>query len=71
MMELKLFLWEDVLCDYTCGVCFALAENVDEARKLIIESEENKYIVDLLEDEISEEPKIIDGKFGFSLWGCG
>lgn len=34
---LKLYVWEDVLCDHTCGVMFALAGSVDEARRLILE----------------------------------
>lgn len=36
--QLKLYIWEDVLCDYTCGVMFALAHNEDEARRLVLKS---------------------------------
>lgn len=32
---MKLFVWEDVLKDYTSGVMFALANTVDEARDAI------------------------------------
>ena len=32
--SLKLFVWEDVLCDYTCGVAFALAPDVETARRM-------------------------------------
>ena len=35
MKDLKLFIWKDVLADYTGGIAFALAENVEEARKII------------------------------------
>jgi len=34
--QLKLYVWEDVLCDYSCGVMFALAYDEDEARRLIL-----------------------------------
>lgn len=34
---LKLFVWHDSLYDYTPGVIFALAHNVDEARKKVLE----------------------------------
>ena len=32
----KLYLWTDVLADYTPGVMFALADSADEARELIV-----------------------------------
>jgi hypothetical protein len=35
-VPLKLFVWEDVLSDYTPGVAFALAHDADEARRLIV-----------------------------------
>jgi len=66
MDNLKLFLWEDVLCDYTCGVIFALAETLDEAKELV--NKESDYNVDWA---MKKEPRIIENKFGFSLWGGG
>jgi hypothetical protein len=35
----KLFVWECVYSDYTDGIAFALAETVEEARKLIVGEE--------------------------------
>lgn len=35
---LKLYVWENVLCDYWAGVAFALAHSPDEAKRLIIEN---------------------------------
>lgn len=81
---MKLYIWNDVLCDYTCGVLFALAENVDEARELIF----NKYIKDHgykddgnvienmrthFECNTKEPDEIIDvnNKYAFWLWGGG
>jgi len=66
MKNLKLYVWEDVLCDYTCGVIFALAETLDEAKELV--NEESEYNLDW---EMEKEPKIIENKFAFSLWGGG
>jgi len=37
--KLKLYVWENVLREYTCGVMFALAYSVADARKLIIKKE--------------------------------
>lgn len=36
---LKLFVWENVLRDYTAGIAFALAHDADEARRLIVAQE--------------------------------
>ena len=63
---MKLFLWTEVLTDYSDGVMFALANSVDEARELIKKGCD--YIPDY---ELEKEPKIIDSPFGFSMWGGG
>lgn len=36
-MSNKLFLWTDVLHNYTSGVAFAMAETAEEAREMIVE----------------------------------
>jgi len=33
--NLKLYIWEEVLCGYGCGIAFTLAHNTNEARRLI------------------------------------
>jgi len=70
---LKLFVWKDVLTDYTSGIAFALAENVDEARKLILEKyeKEQSYVSDMLVSDLNTEPLIIENKEGFYVWGGG
>ena len=35
--KLKLYVWEGVLTDYTDGIAFALAHDVREAKRLLIE----------------------------------
>ena len=31
----KLYVWERVFCDYTCGIAFAVAKDVAEARSIL------------------------------------
>ena len=68
--EMKLFVWEGVLTDYTSGIAFALAESVDEARKLILEKyeENNGCISDNLISDLNTEPLIIENKEGFYVY---
>ena len=73
MKDLKLFIWENVLTDYTSGIAFALAENPEEARKIIFAKFEKKeqYLSDTLKSDLSDEPEMIDTKDGFYIWGGG
>jgi hypothetical protein len=32
---MKLFVWEDVFCDYSCGIAVAMANTVEEARAVL------------------------------------
>jgi len=70
---MKLFVWNDVLIVYTSGIAFALAENVDEARKLILDKyeKEQSHISDMLVSDLNSEPLIIENKEGFYVWGGG
>jgi len=36
--KLQLYVWEGVLCDYTDGIMFALAHDVEEAKLAIVKS---------------------------------
>jgi len=49
MWKLKLYVWEWVLESYTSWVMFALAENVEEAKKVILEKEDFDTIREDLE----------------------
>jgi hypothetical protein len=68
-MTLKLYVWEDVLCDYTCGVMFALAESVEQAREVI--RAEAGYPSVSVNDGLKQEPKVCDTPVGFIQWGGG
>jgi hypothetical protein len=64
---LKLFVWKGVLCDYTSGVMFALAHDVEEARKVIQECNPNIHNF----GELIEEPEVYEKPYGYALWGGG
>jgi len=73
MKDLKLFIWENVLTDYTSGIAFALAENAEQAREIIFAKfeKEEQYLSDTVKADLSDEPEMIDNKAGFYLWGGG
>ena len=64
--KLKLYVWEDVLADYTSGVMFALATSAAEARRLI--GEKCDYVPPC---DLAKEPKCIEKPEGFVVWGGG
>ena len=66
--KLKLFVWKEALCDYTDGVMFALARDVDEARQMLLEMHPDSSMV---RADISLDPDVYDSPFAFALWGGG
>ena len=58
---LKLYVWEDVLWDYTKGVMFALAETVEEARTLILASADYADVKRDLEQEPDDTRELMRG----------
>lgn len=62
---MKLFVWHNVLTDYTDGVMFAFANNVEEARKVILED------CNYVGGELYQEPSIYENSVGFAIWGGG
>lgn len=68
MTKLKLFIWHEVFCDYTCGIAFAIAETKEEAITLITKEQEyNKNELEQKEPEVHP----IDKKYGCMIWGGG
>lgn len=71
MKKLKLYVWENVLINYTDGIMFALAENADHARKLICEYvgvKEDNTNSTVVED-LKSQPKVYDAPVGYAVWG--
>ena len=62
---MKLFVWHDVLTDYSDGVMFAYANNVEEARKMVLQD------CDYVGSELNNEPTIYVKPIGFAIWGGG
>lgn len=71
--ELKLYVWEGVLTDYTSGIAFALASSVEEARQAIYDKSEKEdgYISSTLKADIAGEPIVCNSTEGFFIWGGG
>lgn len=65
--KLKLFVWEGVLTAYTSGVMFALATNVEDARKQIMKKENGSTV----KADLMSEPLVITKAEGFAVWGGG
>lgn len=63
--KLKLYVWEDVLSDYTSGIAFALAENSTEARQMICKELGGDH------QDLCKEPMEINEKEAFFLYGGG
>jgi len=66
--KLKLFVWEDVLSDFTSGIAFAIAETEQEAREILLNKES------CLASDASfngHKPKVYNDKMCYTLWGGG
>ena len=68
MDAMKLFVWEDVLSDYTSGAMFAVARSVEEAREAVLRADP-----DVRKRELAGEPRVFDMSeaVGFAVWGGG
>ncbi len=63
--KLKLFVWEEVLTDWSDGIMFALAENVEQAREEILKK---GSVIDV---DLAKEPDVYETPIGFAVWGGG
>jgi hypothetical protein len=68
--NLKLFVWEGVFCDWTCGVAFALAETPEEARA-ILTNQSKDWEKEEFKTELSSNPKVYEDKMGIHTRGGG
>jgi len=62
----KMYVWEDVLCDWSCGMIVAYAESVEQARE-IVRKEHEEYIY----AETYGDPIEISGPAAFYVYGGG
>jgi hypothetical protein len=73
MKKLQLYVWENVLTDYTDGVMFALASSEIEARKLLrkeLGETQLKYNEHVLAD-LAKRPRKITAPEAFAVYGGG
>lgn len=74
---MKLFVWERVFCDYSCGIAFALANTKEEAIELIAnsyeEDTESWFYKDIVRKLTETEPNIhnIGENIGYMVKGGG
>jgi hypothetical protein len=75
---MKLFVWEDVLQDYTSGIVVAFAETEDEAWKLIAKNGRFSASEEPVTDEEVNEwvkrigkPRLVEKPEAFIVWGGG
>lgn len=65
---MNLYVWEEVFCEWTHGVAFALANTPDEAREKVVASV-NESLRDIARLEVSKEPTVWPLGKGYHLWG--
>jgi hypothetical protein len=68
MPELKLYVWEGVLRDYTSGIIVALAESSDDAREMVLKDFKGQPMV---EEALGKVPECVTTKKYFLLYGGG
>ena len=79
-MTLKLFVWKDVLKDYTSGIVCILANNLEEAMELLKKEDHTAWwVLNGKPDnrdykgiyKLIKQPKIITKPEAFVVWGGG
>ena len=62
---MKLYVWDNVLTDYTDGIMFAVAESLEQAREALLEQDRRQFNCNgrnsssVLRD-LEREPKVYD-----------
>jgi len=62
---LKLYVWEDVLIDYTPGVAFSLAPDAKTARRLCVKLANGKYTRGRIVEDLEKKPQSYTAKVRF------
>ena len=68
MKKLKLFVWENVLCDYVCGHIAVLALNVEQAREVVRTTVDECDHHSMME-VFTKEPTIYTDPVAIPCWG--
>jgi MinD superfamily P-loop ATPase len=71
--KVRLYVWEDVLRDYTPGIACAAARSVEEARTAILtacEAKNDQNTISALAGQLLvNEPKVFNVPAGAYVWG--
>jgi hypothetical protein len=71
MTKLKMFVWRDVLTDYTSGIAVALAKTEEEARTVILRDAKDYERKSLGSDISGKADEIYENPSGVHCWGGG
>ena len=63
---MKLYIWRDVLRDYTSGIAFCMAHSLGEAFAVM-----KANMADYEFAELNGDPEVHDEPFGAHIWGGG
>lgn len=66
MGSLKLYLWEDVLIDCLPSIMVALANNVEEARQVILTAKDSGDLT-FIEEELKRKYSVHEKPFGLII----
>ncbi len=66
---LKLYIWKDVLCDYTSGIIFAMAYTLAQARKVVVDCADDWARESVAGAVIKSDPEIHESPYGFFIYG--
>ncbi len=67
-MKMKLYVWDDVLRDWTSGIMFAVAPDVKSAREQILKADPN-----VPSEDLAKRPSVfqLTSPRAFTCWGGG
>ena len=68
---MKMFVWRNVLTDYTNGIAIAMARTEKEARKVILRDAPDFAQEELTRDIAGPPDHIYDKPHGVHCWGGG
>lgn len=66
--KLKLFIWREIWCSYTCGIAFAIAYTVEEARE-VIKKNSDSWKWESHSEELDNTYEIYDEPYGDWIGG--
>lgn len=68
---LKLYIWKDVLEDYTSGIIFAMAYTLAQARKVVVDNADDWARESVASAVMGDKPEVHETPYGFYIRGGG